>query len=71
MMVDGAEESQFKGPIDLLAPYTTENASLPCPAVTVSTTVPATPVFLGPPGNPLTDAPVSGSPASDTRTVTT
>ena len=24
MMVDGAEESQLRGPIDLLAPYTTQ-----------------------------------------------
>ena len=27
MMVDGAEEGQFRGPIDVLAPYTTDRAA--------------------------------------------
>jgi hypothetical protein len=29
MMVDGAEEGQLKGPIDVLAPYTSKRLS-PC-----------------------------------------
>ena len=27
MMVDGAEEGQFRGPIDVLAPYTSSDGS--------------------------------------------